>query len=231
MAQQILRSQKGMASFEFAGVAMVVMALAFGIVEFGSFIRAQSVVTNVTREAGSLASRDIKNGGQLLTVLEQSTWPLNFGCPLNDQGQPENGCDQSALDEKFKIYITKINAGTSQSPAPTCAQQTNSSGSLQGVGITSPEQDANCGLTQELWRTLEYNEDYGPEEGGTSLLTQLTVVKIYYNHKPLTPLASLLKTVPYFGDGNVEILNFNSSDPTGQLGGKDSFLLASKAIF
>ena len=222
MIRQTLRSQKGMASFEFAGVAMVVMALAFGIVEFGSLIRAQAVVTNVTREGGSLASRDIKNGSDLLNLLEASTWPLNFACPSEDPS-----CDQTAQDYVYKIYITKVDGGTSQSNTPTCHTPLES-GSLTGPGITSPNQDANCGLTQELFDALAYNEDYG-----TSLLSQLTVVKIYYNHKPLTPLAGLLNTVPYFGNGNVQILNFDSPEQTTGVGDgvNDSFLLASKSIF
>ncbi|GJL55734.1 MAG: hypothetical protein NPIRA02_28660 [Nitrospirales bacterium] len=231
MGKQILRSEKGMASVEFAGVAVVLMALAFGIVEFGSLIRAQAVVTNVTREGGSLASRDLKNGEALLTVLEQSTWPLNFGCPLNDEGQPEANCDQSALDRKFKLYITKINAGSSQSPSPTC-EASLESGTLTGTGISSPNEDSHCGLTPELWKTLEYNENYSHSGLGTSLLSQLTVVKVYYNHHPITPLATLLKTAPYLGDGNARILNFSSTQPDNpEIGSEDSFLVGSKAIF
>ncbi len=231
MIQHTLRSQKGMASFEFAGVAAVVMALAFGIVEFGSLIRAQAVVTSVAREGGSLASRDLKNGQDLLKVLEQSTWPLNFGCPLDDQGNPEGGCDQDALDRQFKIFITKIDAQTSQSAEPTC-NATLTSGVLDGPGITSPNDDDYCGLTAELWRALEYNENYSTSGNGTSLLSQLTVVKLYYRHDPLTPLAGLLRTLPYFGASAGNILNFHSTNPDNpQLGEEDSFLLGSKAIF
>ncbi|WP_447968948.1 TadE/TadG family type IV pilus assembly protein [Nitrospira sp. M1] len=231
MIRQTLGSQKGMASFEFAGVAMVVMALAFGIVEFGSLIRAQAIVTNVTREGGSLASRDLKNGQELLTVLEQSTWPLNFGCPLNQDGGVEAGCDQNALDRQFKIYITKINAGTSETNAPTCNTPLES-GSLAGAGISSPNQDLYCGLTEELWRTLEYNENYSTSGNGTSLLSQLTVVKVYYRYDPLTPLAKLLQVVPYFGASTGNIMNFHSGNAENpEQGSEDSFLLGSKAIF
>ena len=89
------------------------MVLSFGVVEFGSLIQAQAVVTNVTREGGSLASRDLKNGSDLLDLLEASSWPLNFSCPVED-----TNCVPSEQVERFKIYVTKIDAGTSGSTRP-----------------------------------------------------------------------------------------------------------------
>ncbi|WP_454063173.1 TadE/TadG family type IV pilus assembly protein [Candidatus Nitrospira salsa] len=232
MLRRTIRSQKGMASVEFTGVAMVIMALAFGIVEFGSLIRAQAVVTNVTREGGSLASRDLKNGSSLLQLLEASTWPLNFVCPAEDPN-----CVQSEQDSKFKIYITKVDAGTSDSISPTCHTPLESGKLLvdigetppAGSGMTKPNDDPHCGLTEELWETLTYKQDYG-----TSLLSQLTVVKVYYRHDPLTPLSALLKTVPYFGDGTVTILNFDSTGAMSEppyVANYDSFLVGSRAVF
>lgn len=225
MVRHHLRSQQGMATVEFAGVALIIMALAFGIVEFGSLIQAQAVVTNVSREGGSLASRDLKTGSDLLTLLEASTWPLNFTCPPEDAS-----CVPSEQQAKFKIYVAKVDAGTSANPEPTCTVQ--SSGALSGIGVTSPLQDPNCGLTDTLWDLLRYDAAFG-----TSPLSQLTVVKVYYRHDPLTPLAELLKLPPYFGDGSVRLLNFDSSGfvPTGpgdeNLVHYDSFLIGSKAVF
>ncbi len=217
-----IRSQHGMASMEFMSIAGVIMVLAFGIVEFGSIIQAQAVVSNVTREGGSLASRDLKNGSDLLNLLEASTWPLNFTCPSDDAN-----CIQSVQDLRFKIYITKVDAGDSGDIEPTCSYQ--ESGNLSGIGITTPLEDDNCGLTQTLWNMLKYDASIE-----TTLLTQLTIVKIYYRHDPLTPLSSLLKTAPYFGNGDVTILNFDSSglNPIPpELPTYDSFLVSSKAIF
>ena len=226
MIRKRLRSQKGMATVEFTGVALVLMVVAFGIVEFGSLIQAQAVVTNVTREGGSLASRDLKNGSDLFDLLEASTWPLNFACPPGD-----SGCSQTAQDQTFKIYIAKVNAGDSGSPSPTCTVE--ESGDLVGIGVVSPadDPDGRCDLTQDLWNLLTYSGTYS-----TSPLSQLTVVKIYYQHDPLTPMAELLNIGPVFG-GN-SIYNFDSTgavpdpdDPDLVEINLDSFLLSSKAIF
>ncbi len=222
MGRSTIRSQQGMASFEFMSIAGVIMALAFGIVEFGSMIQAQAVVTNVTREGGSLASRDLKNGSDLLDLLEASTWPLNFSCPIDDAN-----CIDSEQDGKFKIYVTKIDAGNSSQVDPVCSYQ--ESGTLSGIGISTPLEDVNCGLSSTLWNMLKYDSSIQ-----TTLLTQLTVVKVYYRHDPLTPLAGLLQTAPYFGNGDVTILNFDSSGVVPvepQLPNYDSFLVSSKAIF
>ena len=153
MLQRTIRSQRGMATIEFTGISLVIMALAFGIVEFGSLIQAQSVVTNVTREGGSLASRDLKNGSDLLTLLEASTWPLNFSCPPGDAD-----CLPEAQRDKFKIYIAKIDAGEASTPDPACSVQ--SSGNLTGIGVTSPVDDPNCGLTDTLWNLLRFDESF-----------------------------------------------------------------------
>lgn len=222
MIRKRLRSQKGMATVEFTGVVLVLLVVAFGIVEFGSLIQAQAVVTNVTREGGSLASRDLKNGTDLMDLLAASTWPLNFSCPSGDPT-----CDPVAQAQRYKIYIAKVDAGTSSSPTPTCTVQ--ESGNLAGIGVVSPSSDPNgrCDLPQQLWDLLTYSSTYN-----TSPLTQLTVVKVFYHHDPITPLAELLNIGPYFGGES--IYNFDSSGtiPTPPaIATYDSFLISSKAVF
>ena len=118
MTRRRYPSQQGMATVEFTGMALLLMAIAFGIVEFGSLIQAQAVVTNVTREGGSLASRELKNGSDLFDLLEASTWPLNFSCLPDDRT-----CNPIVQERKFKIFIAKVNAGTHDSHEPTCTVQ------------------------------------------------------------------------------------------------------------
>ena len=186
MERNLLRSQKGVAAVEFSFVAIILLLVVFGIIEFGSLIQAQAVVTNVAREGGSIASRDILTSqdedekSNLLNLLEASSWPLNFG----------------ADPSKFKIFIARIQAGTAEDKWPSCAGTVQESGQLNGSEVAEPTNDPYCGLTLEFWELLTYNEDFG------ALLNQATVVTVYYQHDPLTPLANFLTTG---GDGTMVI--------------------------
>jgi len=62
MFTKSIQSEKGMATVEFAVLVSIALLMIFVIVDFGTLIQAQAVVTNVTREGGSLASRDLKTG-------------------------------------------------------------------------------------------------------------------------------------------------------------------------
>ncbi len=186
MERNLLRSQKGVAAVEFSFVAIILILVVFGIIEFGSVIQAQAVVTNVAREGGSIASRDLLTSqdedekSNLLNLLEASSWPLNF------ESDPS----------KFKIFIARVQAGTAEDIDPSCAGTVQESGQLNGSEVAEPTQDNKCGLTEEFWNLLTYDEDFGAP------LNQTTVVTVYYQHDPLTPLANFLTTG---GDGTMVI--------------------------
>lgn len=219
-----LRSQKGLASVEFSVIASMALLMAFVIVDFGALIQAQAVVTNITREAGSLASRDLKTGADLMNLLTKSSSPLDF----------ENH------DTKYKIFISKVNAGDVNNPNPTCPDDQvakdngifNEAGLLAdppqtftGAHVTSPTQEPNCGLPQSLYDLLVYDPDPTVQAAPVS---QFTVVKVYWVHQPLTPLEGILKK-----SGNSS-LNFDYLDLLGQVGNDgyaDSMLISSKAVF
>ena len=222
MRRNRIRSQKGMATIEFTGVALVLMVVAFGIVEFGSLILAQAVVTNVTREGGSLASRDLENDEEILEYLVASTSPLNFS---DDKNQ-------------YKIYIATIEAGDSANNEPNCivtvtgdkTEGTLDEVDLGGHHVVAPDPSEQCDLPDDLWGLLTYDENLG-EFGGVAL-SQLTVVKIYYHQEPLTPLVSLLDLAAHAG--GTTIYNYDGSQTvpkTPDLQTYDSFLISSKAIF
>lgn len=171
MAGERLRGQTGVAAVEFAVVATVLLTLLWAVVEFGALIQAQAVVSNISREGGALASRDLNSGVDLLALLEASSSPLQF----------------SAHPEKFKIYLAKVEAGESfELPDPTCTVQQR--GALSGPGVNSPLEDTQCSLTLPLYDLLKFDEGIG-----TSPLPQFTVVKIYYAHRFLTPLEGFMK--------------------------------------
>jgi len=199
MVTRRLRSQKGMATVEFAVIASLILLMAFVIVDFGTLIQAQAVVTNISREGGNLASRDLKNGPDLLNLLEASSSPLDF----------------ESSPTKYKMYIAKVDAGESaESPDPTCTVQ--ESGSLQGDGVTSPTASGTCDLPSNLYDLLRFDDFIQ-----TSPVSQFTVVKVYYAHKPLTPMEEMFKAS---GESVVDIDTDGDNLP-------DSMLISSKSIF
>ena len=179
MEQNLLRSQKGIATVEFSLLAIILILVVFGIVEFGSVIHAQAVVTNVAREGGSIASRDLltsqdeNNKSNLLNLLEASSWPLNF------ESEPS----------KFKLFIAMVQAGTAGNNNPSCTGTIQQSGQLNGPEVVLPANGNQCGLTDTFWNLLTFNANLG-----TAPLNQMTVVTVYYQHDPLTPLANFLTT-------------------------------------
>ncbi len=85
---------------ELALLLPILVVLAFGVIDLGRLIHARLVVTNVSREGGSLASRDIQTGNNLITMLQSSATPFN----LQTQG---------------RIYVIKIKAGETRfAPLP-----------------------------------------------------------------------------------------------------------------
>ena len=199
MIARKLRSQKGMATVEFALIASMMLLMVFVIIDFGSLIQAQAVVTNISREGGNLASRDLKNGPDLLNLLAASSSPLDF----------------ESSPTRFKIYLAKVDAGTSAGTAdPTCTVQ--ESGSLEGNGVTSPAASGTCDLPPNLYDLLRFDEFIQ-----TSPVSQFTVVKVYYAHKPLTPVEEMFKAA---GESVVDIDTDVDNLP-------DSMLISSKSIF
>ena len=70
-------SQRGVAALELALIVPIMLVLAFAIVDFGRFIQARLVVANLSREGGSLASRDMDTAPDIITMLQAGASPLN----------------------------------------------------------------------------------------------------------------------------------------------------------
>jgi len=199
MIARKLRSQKGIATIEFAVIASMMLLMVFVIIDFGSLIQAQAVVTNMSREGGNLASRDLKNGPDLLNLLEASSTPLDF------ESNPT----------MFKMYLAKVDAGTSSgTPDPTCTVQ--ESGTLQGNGVVSPAASGTCDLPSNLYDLLSFDDLIQ-----TSPVSQFTVVKVYYAHKPMTPIEEMFNAA-----GN-SVVNIDTDGDTLP----DSILIGSTSIF
>ena len=70
--------KKGVAALEFALILPLLSVMVFGIVDLGRLIQSHLIITNVSREGGSLASRGIKSGNDLINMLQSSGTPLDL---------------------------------------------------------------------------------------------------------------------------------------------------------
>ena len=171
--------EKGIATLELALILPVLMIMAFGIIDLGGLIHARLVLTNVSREGGSLASRDIKVGSDLLTMLMASGAPLD----LNKSG---------------RIYISKISAGISDdSPNPFISSQINQ-GNLP-VNTTIDTGQPNLGLSPAIFNHMVFDH-----ENQSSDISGITVVEVFYIYRPITPLPNFIQDILLDnGDGKI----------------------------
>jgi hypothetical protein len=161
--------ESGAAAVELAVILPTLLVMVFGVVDFGRLIQARLIVTNVSREGGSLVSRGFSSGTDLLSMLQSSGAPLD----LNGSG---------------KIYVSRIRAGTSTSD-PYVEQLANG-GSLVGIsskiGGTEP-----FGLSDALYDHLKFE---GPPQNSSDI-QEVWVVEVYYIYRPITPLPNLIKNI------------------------------------
>jgi hypothetical protein len=160
---------QGASLLELALLLPILVVLAFGVIDFGRLIHARLVVTNVSREGGSLASRDVKSGTDLITMLQSSATPFD----LLNQG---------------RIYIYKIKAGDSTAdPLPYINSKF--SGGAYGVSssITGNVGDTPTGLSSTIFNHLRYNAT-----NKTSDISEISVVEVFYLYTPITPLPKFI---------------------------------------
>ena len=133
--------QRGVAALELALIIPVMLVLAFVIVDFGRMIQARLVVANLSREGGSLASRDIDTAPDIITMLQAGASPLN-------------------TTNNIKIYITRIQAGTGpNNPEPFIDPQGSAQGGNLNAASSIGNGKANLGLTSQIYSHLEYDNN------------------------------------------------------------------------
>jgi hypothetical protein len=162
--------EKGIATLELALILPILCILAFAVIDFGSLVQARLVVTNVSREGGSLASRDILDGNNLLVMLQSSSSPLD-------------------MQTWGKIFVTQITAGPTQAlPNPTIESQVDLGSLTVSSGIGSKL--TYMGLSQTLYNRLQFNPVHQ-----TSDISGLTVVEVFYKYRPITPLPNFIQNI------------------------------------
>jgi hypothetical protein len=163
--------ERGAAAVELAVILPTLLVMVFGVVDLGRLIQARLIVTNVSREGGSLVSRGFSSGTDLLNML------LSSGAPLD-------------LNGSGRIYVSRITAGTSieeDKRDPSLAVQW-SAGTLSissKIGGAEP----SFGLSSALYDHLTFE---GPPQNSSDI-QEVWVVEVYYKYLPITPLPNLIK--------------------------------------
>jgi Flp pilus assembly protein TadG len=160
--------ERGMALMEFALVLPLMLMLLVAGIDFGHLIQTRLILTNVSREGGSVASRTTSITPELTNMVLASGSPLNLA-----------GGDG-------RVYITRIAAGTSTStPKPTIAKQI-----FAGL-LAKPSKvstlSATLGLSPRLYDRLVYKTT-----NGTADISEVTVVEVIYRYRPITPLPGFM---------------------------------------
>jgi hypothetical protein len=180
------KNERGAAILEFCLILPILVIIVFAIVDFGRLIQARLIITNVTREGGNLASRDIKSGNDLIAMLRSSARPLE----MNQFG---------------RICITNIDAGTPQRQNPVISARNPPvcSGNLNiASGISAGA--TNLGLTPALYNHLVFNS-----ANQSADINGVTVVETFFLFTPITPLPRFIANI-LLNNGNGIIIGSRS---------------------
>jgi hypothetical protein len=170
----MMTNTRGIAALELAFILPILCMMIFAIVDIGRLVEARLVVTDLSREGANLASRDLKSGTDLLTYLTDSSSPLNMAA-------------------SGKIYVTTITAGaTAKSPDPTITSQVSTGGLSAASAISAGASD--LGLTGAIYNHLVYNS-----ANEVADILGVSVVEVFYQYTPITPLASFVPGMPGTG--------------------------------
>lgn len=172
------RAERGATLVELAFILPILVILVFGIVDFGRLIHARLVVANVSREGGSLASRDIPIDAGIVNMLLSSATPLDL--------QHKDG----------RIYVTKIKAGEKKSDPEPYIFSRATGGDLGVASIISGNiGDTPTGLTPMLYGHLRFKE-----ENNAADILDVTVVEVFYEYRLITPLPKFMEDLLLPGD-------------------------------
>jgi hypothetical protein len=160
---------RGTALIEFALILPILIILVMVTVDFGRLIQARLIISNVSREGGSIASRQTTVDTSLITVLKESGKPLNL------------------IGADGKIIITRIRAGQSAGvPNPTIVTQ-DSRGTL-GRNSAIGTVGASPTIAASIYDRLVFKTSTIPPRAIADI-PEVTVVEVFYKYRPITPFA------------------------------------------
>ena len=159
---------RGSALVELAVVLPFMLLLLMAMIDFGHLIQTRLIITNLSREGASIASRSPAVTTSITNMVVASGSPLQL-----------SGTDG-------RIYVTRIKAGASSgSPKPTILTQL-SSGTL-AVPSKIVAGSATLGLTQKLYDHLVFRT-----ANSTADIAECTAVEVIYKYRPITPLPNFI---------------------------------------
>jgi len=165
------RRERGASLLELALLLPLLAVMAFGVIDLGRLIHARLVVTNVSREGASLASRG-RDPSNLMTMLESSAKPFDL---------KGNGL----------IIITKVGAAdrTLRPPRlnPYIISQDYNEGALRLLVSSSISSGNMTTALQEIYQYLSLGQS-GPAD-----ISGVTVVEAFYHYQPITPLPGFIQ--------------------------------------
>ena len=173
-------SERGAVIVEFSLILPLLLILVFAITDFGRLFHARLIVTNVCREGGTLSSRGLMDWNELMDMLQASAVPLD-------------------LHEDGRIYLTRIRAGTGipdDRRYPRIAEQLTTG----RIEVQSSLRGPTLGLTEPMFSHLEFKE-----ENGTSDISELTIVEVFFLFHPITPLPRFIENLFSFEGGGLVI--------------------------
>lgn len=168
--RSLLWSAQGSATIEFAVSSIIFMFLAFATVEYGMLYSERMAVTSLAREGASLASRNLATDGNVLAMLASTEGSLGL------KGHPE----------KYAIFLAQINGSTGLGLDPVCTVTT-PVGILSNADVIPLDPATQCDLPNNLYNYLKWQTGAINGPG----VNQFTVLKVYYEHNPLTPIGGM----------------------------------------
>lgn len=171
-------ASRGVAIIEFAFVLPLVLILILISIDFGRLVQTRLTVSNVSREGGSVASREPILDNNMLNLLQSTATPYNL-----------RGADG-------QVWITRITAGADKDdPNPSITTQL-AMGSL-GVGSRANDPSSTTlGLTQKIYDHLIFKELQGSAD-----ISNVTIVEVSYKYRPITPLPNFIRGALLADDG------------------------------
>ena len=130
--------ERGTALIEFALVLPILIILLLVTVDFGRLIQARLIISNVSREGGSIAARQTTVDTSLTTVLKESGKPLNL------------------IGADGKIIITRIDGGHERGLAPIRRSRRRSAGARSPGAARSPRATPTWGSPRAIYNHLMF---------------------------------------------------------------------------